>query len=108
MRVSLHVLTLAVAFVAPLSAQVAASQGNATTEEPKQFASPMILDIPLRGLGGLGFEQGFNIKDTEGYFCEDATITRLLLVKKHGAGQRHSVRIEITGSVSCVLPTTAL
>jgi hypothetical protein len=97
MKLSLHLLALAVAVATPLSAQIAARQGS---EDPKQFASPMILDIPLRGIVGLGFDQGLTFKDTQGYYCEDVTITRLLLVKKHGAGHGSGrVRAEITRAV---------
>jgi len=79
-------------------AQVQAHQGSTAAEDPKQFASPMILDLPVHNLGRMLESQIVYFRDVVGYYCEDVTLNSLSITRKSSA-REPTIRLEIAGEI---------
>lgn len=76
----------------PLAGQIAARQGTAADTQQGEFASPMVLELPLDKLrdeapGGL-----YTFTDQQKFVCDDASLT-LLVVRK--TVDRKAKRVEL-------------
>ena len=85
---------------ASAGAQVVAKQGErAAGENSSAYHSPMILELPVAGLLRLAEDSGKEIRGTGEFICDDAALSRLLIVKrkpKRGGG----ANFELQGAVT--------
>ena len=80
-------------------AQVVAKQGEREPGKNSQYHSPMILEFPVAGLVKLRDQNGKEIRGTGDFVCDDASLSRLLIVKmkpKKAGG----TRFELQGAVT--------
>jgi len=84
----------------PAGAQVVAKQGEqAAGKNSTAYHSPMILELPVAGLLRLAENSGKEIRGTSEFICDDAALSRLLIVKrkpKRGGG----ANFELQGAVT--------
>lgn len=57
--------------------------------EPTEFHSPMVMDVPLEGLGNLPVEEPLMIANLAKYHCDDVSI-KLLEVSRRQSGEAES------------------
>ncbi len=82
--------------------QVTARQGDATKVDPKQFSSPMILEVSLNGMRTLQDGMMMRFADVVGYWCEDVTIENLEVSRRRGskdADGQYGSRLDIDGRI---------
>jgi len=80
----------------PLAGQVAARQGTAADLKQSEFASPMVLELPLDRLkedvpGGV-----YAFTDQDKFVCDDASIPLLLVTKSTTWSKRVRLAIKAT------------
>ena len=101
---SLPLLVLIALLLSParLTAQVVARQGSATNSPFQEFKSPMVLDLPLKNFREMPFGTGKDFKEVQKYYCEDLSISQLLVDKREDAqrGKPSGLRLNIHGAVS--------
>lgn len=85
-----------------LAAQVVARQGDPTEAPIQEFKSPMVLDLPLKDFHKTGVGTGKNFKEVRKYYCDDLSISELLVVKRkeNPPGKPASMELEIRGAVT--------
>ena len=86
----------AVSFGAAVLAQVQVHQGTLASEDPKQFASPMVLDLPVHNFGLMRESQIVYFRDVTGYYCEDVTLQSLSMTRKRGTPAA-PMRLDLAG-----------
>ena len=97
----LLLLSLILAHSLSLHAQVTARQGDPSESAAREFKSPMILDLPLKDFQRLTSGSGKDIKEVQKYYCDDLTISRLVITKKEEShrGKPSGLHLEIDGSL---------
>jgi hypothetical protein len=99
---SLLVLILLLALPSLSTAQVVARQGTPAEPPPQEFKSPMVLDLPIKDFQVLASGNGKDFKEVRRYYCEDVTLSELLVTKKEEShrGKAPGMKLKIRGSVS--------
>jgi hypothetical protein len=94
-------LSIVLALPASLHAQVTARQGDPSESAAQEFKSPMILDLPLKDFQRLTSGSGKDFKEVQKYYCDDLTISHLVVVKNEDKrrGKPAGLHLEINGSV---------
>jgi len=82
-----------------VGAQVVAKQGEREPSNNSRYHSPMILELPVAGLVKLREQNGKEIRGTGDFVCDDASLSRLLIVKMKPkkAGE---TRLKLEGAVT--------
>lgn len=97
----LLILLLALASCAyPLSGQVVARQGEQPVSDVQEFDSPMVLELPLKDFEQLPYGNGFNFKEVRRFYCDDVSISTLVLSKSRGPKRRRATMFDLKGSLS--------
>jgi hypothetical protein len=94
-------LSIVLALPVSLHAQVTARQGDPSESAAQEFKSPMILDLPLKDFRRLTSGSGKDFKEVKKYYCDDLTISHLVVVKDEEThrGKPSGLHLEISGSV---------
>lgn len=92
-------LLIASVLAVPSTAQVVARQGTTSQNQPEEFTSPMVLELPLKDLVNLSFDTGRDFKEVSRFYCDDTSIKRLLLTKKRGSRKSGATVFDLKGSI---------